>query len=133
MEAIDQKILKELDSLSAESKLRVLQFIQSLSESKEYASKGSDESGSSVSENTEEYMTPDKLVKRVKNLPKDLQAELWTFLDKLTIPASEASSSKKNQKKDHPKFKPGFGGAKGLFVLKEGWDEPLTDLFKDYM
>ncbi|MBI5915769.1 MAG: DUF2281 domain-containing protein [Bacteroidetes bacterium] len=30
------------------------------------------------------------------------------------------------------KFKPGFGGAKGMITLSPDWDEPLED-FKEYM
>jgi hypothetical protein len=33
---------------------------------------------------------------------------------------------------EEPKFKAGFGGAKGMFVMADDFDEPLED-FKDYM
>ncbi|GEM_PF-1609291 len=35
-------------------------------------------------------------------------------------------------KPDPEKYKPGFGGAKGMFVMSPDFDEPLED-FKEYM
>jgi len=31
------------------------------------------------------------------------------------------------------KPKPKFGSGKGFFILKEGWDDPLDEEFKEYM
>ena len=67
---------------------------------------------------SEQYFFYNKLA----SLPDDLKAEVADFIDFLL------SKAKKKQKKNKPKF----GSAKGMFVIKPGFDEPLDD-FKEYM
>ncbi len=62
------------------------------------------------------------LLNKITSLPENLKSEVVDFIDFLT-----AKTEKKQQK-----VKPVFGSAKGMFVIKPGFDEPLED-FKDYM
>lgn len=153
MEAIDDKIILALQDLPHGSKEKILGYIQKLkSQSVEGPLQGHPKLTSkpgyggakdllkyipddldkiSVSEDFEEYLTTGNLVSTIQNLPQELQTELWQHLEKLKAKAEKAVGDKKPPKKFVPK--PGFGGGKGFFVLKEGWDDPLTEEFKDYM
>ena len=62
------------------------------------------------------------LLNKITSLPESLKSEVEDFIDFLA-----AKTEKKQQK-----GKPVFGSAKGMFVIKPGFDEPLED-FKDYM
>lgn len=64
------------------------------------------------------------LFNKLAALPEHLKAKVNEFMDSLVSKESKPS-------KEHPN-KPVFGSAKGMFVMKPGFDEPLED-FKDYM
>lgn len=133
MEAIDQKIVKELKTLSQPTKVKVLAFIRDL-KAGQYSAYSSEKNKDSVSERAEEYISIDQFIAGIKSLPKKLQQDLLNYLNKLqTKVENEGGSDKATDDKPQQKFKSGFGGAKGFFILKEGWDEPLDELFKDYM
>lgn len=61
------------------------------------------------------------LYSKLSSLPENMRSEVSDFIDFL--------SSK--IKKDAQKKKPKFGSAKGMFVMKLGFDDPLED-FKEY-
>ena len=63
------------------------------------------------------------LFNKLSSLPENLRREVADFIDFLM--------SKKKQGGDK-KPKPKFGSARGMFIIKPGFDEPLDD-FKDYM
>ena len=62
------------------------------------------------------------LYSKLASLPENLKAEVAEFIDRLM----------KKTKEPVKKKKPIFGSAKGMFILKPGFDEPLND-FKEYM
>lgn len=67
------------------------------------------------------------LYSKIEALPEHLKKQVAEFIDMLLV--------KKNadeQSKAPLKFKPGFGGAKGMFIMASDFDEPLED-FKEYM
>jgi hypothetical protein len=59
---------------------------------------------------------------KLANLPENLKLEVAKFIDSLLD---------KNQKEPNV-AKPKFGCAKGMFLMKEDFDQPLDD-FKDYL
>ena len=59
---------------------------------------------------------------KIEALPTNLRIEALSFIDFLT--GKSTRSTKKIRK---------FGSAKGKIHMSEDFDEPLTDLFKDYM
>lgn len=61
------------------------------------------------------------LYKKLASLPENLKKEVADFIDFLKT--KNIKSSERN--------KPIFGSAKGMFVMKPDFDEPLED-FKDY-
>ena len=63
------------------------------------------------------------LVTKISSLPEELKAEVVDFIDFLM------TKVKKGKEKTGPKF----GSAKGMFILKPGWDDPLDEEFKEYM
>jgi hypothetical protein len=65
------------------------------------------------------------LFTKLATLPENLKAEVSDYIDALLTKA-------KNGKKNTSLPKPKFGSAKGMFVMKADFDEPLEDL-KDYM
>lgn len=62
------------------------------------------------------------LIKKIESLPEDFQKEVEHFVDFLTTKTTEDSTMARTRK---------AGFAKGIFVIKEGFDDPLHD-FKDY-
>lgn len=62
------------------------------------------------------------LIKKIESLPESLQKEVEHFVDFLKTKENEEGDLVKTRK---------AGFAKGMFVIKEGFDEPLED-FKDY-
>lgn len=137
MEAIDKKILKELQSLPEELKLEILQFIKGSKETtpdagKDYPLHNQGQMEVSLSENFEEYVT-DSFISSIKSLPRRFQKDLMTYLNKLKAEAAQEGKDSRKGTKSHSDFRPGFGGAKGFFILKDGWDDPLIEEFKDYM
>jgi hypothetical protein len=62
------------------------------------------------------------LYNKLAALPDNLKSEVEDFIDFLS------AKTNKNQQKHKPKF----GSAKGMFVMKPDFDEPLDD-FKEYM
>lgn len=62
------------------------------------------------------------LIKKIESLPEDLQEEVEHFVDFLKQKSNEATRILKTRK---------AGFAKGTFIMKEGFDDPLED-FKDY-
>lgn len=65
---------------------------------------------------------------KIELLPEHLKKQVLDYIEFLL------SREGKVQQPDMPgyKAKPGFGGAKGMFVMSPDFDEPLAD-FKDYM
>jgi hypothetical protein len=68
-------------------------------------------------------MEDDVLLDKLSKLPDELKSEVNDFVDFLLSKSSKV-------KADKPKAV--FGSAKGMFVMKPDFDEPLED-FKDYM
>lgn len=62
------------------------------------------------------------LIKKIESLPGELQKEVEDFVEFLKLKVNE-------EPVQQPTRKAGF--AKGLFVVKEGFDDPVQD-FKDY-
>lgn len=62
------------------------------------------------------------LYSKLAALPEELKAEVSDFVDFLKSKCQKSSEKKRPQ----------FGGGKGMFVMKPGFDEPLDD-FKEYM
>ena len=60
---------------------------------------------------------------KLEILPPYLRKEVFLFIDSLI----EKSGN------NHQKIQRKFGSAKGKIHLSEDFDEPLTDIFKDYM
>ncbi len=77
-----------------------------------------------------------QFVSQFQSLSVEMQTRVLEFMKKLkNMKSKSAQSSEKleNQEEKKIEIKAGFGGAKGLFILNEGWDDPLTEEFKDYM
>lgn len=130
MKQIDEKILSELKSLTHEGKELVQAYIEGLkavSASNLHATANSD----SVAEDAGKYQTSESFMALYKSLPFKLQRNLMNYLKELKAQAEQEENKPRQDSKS--KFKPGFGGAKGLFILKEGWDDPLDEEFKDYI
>lgn len=62
------------------------------------------------------------LIKKIEALPENLQKEVESFIECLKLKADGGGSLLKIRK---------AGFAKGMFTIKEGFDDPLED-FKDY-
>lgn len=62
------------------------------------------------------------LISKIESLPESLRKEVEDFIDFLKAKKSEETICDKTRK---------AGFAKGMFVIKEGFDDPLED-FKDY-
>ncbi len=73
-------------------------------------------------EQNNRFMEDLLLYQQILSLPENLRKELEEFLNSL---------KKKAEKEDMPK-KPHFGSGKGIFKMKEDFDQPLED-FKEYM
>lgn len=68
---------------------------------------------------------------KVELLPDHLQQQVLDYIEfLLSREVKEAQPQDSDDNKT--KFKPGFGGAKGMITLTPDWDEPLED-FKEYM
>lgn len=65
-------------------------------------------------------MTDLQLFTEISSLPDDLKKKVRDFIESL-----KAKEQKPIQQRE-------FGSAKGFFVLREDFDEPLED-FKDYI
>jgi hypothetical protein len=61
------------------------------------------------------------LYKKLDSLSDELKSEVEHFIDFL---------KSKSESKDSKKF-PKFGSGKGMFIIKDDFDEPLDD-FKEY-
>ncbi len=62
------------------------------------------------------------LLKKIESLPKGLQKEVEDFVEFLQLKAENEANISKTRK---------AGFAKGTFIIKEGFDDPLED-FKEY-
>ena len=67
-------------------------------------------------------MTDYQLYSEFSSLPNELKKEVKDFIEFLKAKA-------RKQKPDNPRK---FGSAKGFFVMRDDFDEPLQD-FKEYM
>ncbi|MBY0476072.1 MAG: DUF2281 domain-containing protein [Chitinophagaceae bacterium] len=67
-------------------------------------------------------MTDKDLYIEIKELPPALKKEVKLFIDFLKTKQKPVKKIKKRK----------FGYAKGAFIIKPGFDDPLED-FKDYM
>lgn len=66
-------------------------------------------------------------------LPEHLKQQVLDYIEFLLSREAKAKEPQKESKETPShKFKPGFGGAKGMIKLAPDWDEPLED-FKEYM
>lgn len=65
------------------------------------------------------------LYSKLNQLPENLKSEVLDFIDFLLSKPKVPKESKDSQV-------PKFGSGKGMFVMKDDFDEPLED-FKDYM
>ncbi|HTN07010.1 type II toxin-antitoxin system VapB family antitoxin [Agriterribacter sp.] len=62
------------------------------------------------------------LIKKIESLPKNIQKEVENFIEYLKLKDESGNALIKTRK---------AGFAKGMFIIKEGFDDPLED-FKDY-
>lgn len=62
-----------------------------------------------------------EIVEKVKSLPPGLKKDVEEYFEKKLLRFLKASNKQ-----------PVFGSAKGMFVIKPNFDEPLED-FEDYM
>lgn len=62
------------------------------------------------------------LYKKLALLPDNLKSEVGDFIDFLAMKVSRELKERK----------PKFGSAKGMFIMKPNFDEPLED-FNEYM
>lgn len=62
------------------------------------------------------------LYSKLNSLPENMKSEVSDFIDFLIAKSNKKPSNKKPQ----------FGSGKGMFKMKENFDEPIDD-FKDYM
>ncbi|MFT3949435.1 MAG: DUF2281 domain-containing protein [Agriterribacter sp.] len=62
------------------------------------------------------------LIRKIESLPEALQKEVEDFVDFLKSKRHEENTLNKPRK---------AGFAKGMFAIKEGFDDPIED-FKDY-
>lgn len=71
------------------------------------------------------------LYSKIELLPEHLKQQVLDYIEFLL---SREGKGKQPPQQETPrtKFKPGFGGAKGMFVMSSDFDEPLED-FKEYM
>ncbi len=65
------------------------------------------------------------LYNKLINLPENMKSEVSDFIDFLL-----SKAQKSNQELEKPKAK--FGSAKGMFTIKDDFDQPLDD-FNEYM
>ncbi len=71
------------------------------------------------------------LYSKLEMLPEHLKQQVLDYVEFLLSRETKAQKeAKPSTEKSH--FKPGFGGAKGMFVISPDFDEPLED-FKEYM
>ena len=70
------------------------------------------------------------LYSKIELLPDHLKQQVLDYIEFLL--SREVKQPKETPPAKEPKFKAGFGGAKGMFVMSPDFDEPLED-FKDYM
>ena len=68
------------------------------------------------------------LIQEIHTLPENLKAEVLHFVQFLKQKQNAEVETPKPRKKRERKF----GGAKGMFVMTEAFDEPLED-FAEYM
>lgn len=71
------------------------------------------------------------LYSKIELLPEHLKKQVLDYIEFLLSREANVHQSKQ-PKSSSPKFKSGFGGAKGMFVMSPEFDEPLED-FKEYM
>jgi hypothetical protein len=64
-----------------------------------------------------------EIIGKIENLPEDIKKEVYDFIEFKTKKAHEIE----------PIRKPTLGSGKGFFNLQPGWDDPLKDVFKDYI
>ncbi len=70
------------------------------------------------------------LFSKLSSLPEEMKSEVIDFIDfLLTKVKKEKPVTESNKEKPTPKF----GSGKGFFILKDGWDDPLDEEFKEYM
>lgn len=67
-------------------------------------------------------MTDLQLFTELSSLPKEMKKQVQEFIESLKNKAKEQKPIKQRQ----------FGSAKGFFVMRDDFGEPLED-FKDYM
>ena len=74
------------------------------------------------------------LYSKIELLPEHLKKQVLDYIEFLLSREAkeQAVLPSKPSKTPKTKFKPGFGGAKGMFVMLPDFDEPLED-FKEYM
>ncbi|MFM9948359.1 MAG: DUF2281 domain-containing protein [Saprospiraceae bacterium] len=72
------------------------------------------------------------LYSKIELLPEHLKKQVLDYIEFLL--SREGKGQLLQQQPETPGFKakPGFGGAKGMFVMSPDFDEPLED-FKEYM
>ncbi|WP_134089739.1 DUF2281 domain-containing protein [Olivibacter sp. XZL3] len=65
------------------------------------------------------------LYSKLESLPEHMRAEVADFIDFLVTKAQ------KNRERPQQQKVPKFGSAKGMFKMRDDFDEPLED-FKEY-
>lgn len=71
------------------------------------------------------------LYSKIELLPEHLKQQVLDYIEFLLSREPKGQPTQQPET-PNPKFKPGFGGAKGMFVMSADFDEPLED-FKEYM
>jgi len=68
------------------------------------------------------------LYSKLECLPEHLKQQVLDYIEFLL----SREPQEPPLPEEAPKFKPGFGGAKGMITMSPDFDEPLED-FKEYM
>jgi|APTNR8051073442_1049403.scaffolds.fasta_scaffold07799_2 hypothetical protein len=71
------------------------------------------------------------LYSKIELLPEHLKKQVLDYIEFLLIREGKGQQLEQPETPGY-KAKPGFGGAKGMFVMSPDFDEPLEDL-KEYM
>ncbi len=72
------------------------------------------------------------LYSKIELLPEHLKKQVLDYIEFLLSREGKGQQLQQQPEIPSPKFKAGFGGAKGMFVMSPDFDEPLEDM-KEYM
>jgi len=72
------------------------------------------------------------LYSKIELLPEHLKKQVLDYIEFLLSREGKGQLLHQQPEVPTPKFKAGFGSAKGMIKLTPDWDEPLEE-FKEYM